>query len=750
MNSLLRFVGLDSTHDIHRVTGGTFHLSRPVEDGWLVLLLVLGVLLAGVNFLPGIAMRTSVRIGTFLLRLGMLAVLLVVLLGVEWQAVVETNEKQQWLVVVDDSGSMALTDAEGRSRFAAATADLTHIQQTAGQRVQVSVQSLSGLPLGAEPGQGPSRFREALTRAGLSRQRPERVVLLTDGRDSEGRDLKSLGDELKGRDVRLSVRVYGSTTPPPTASISAEPDRNALRLGEDVLIRGSVHGKRDGDEVVVLRENGKEVSRVTVAPRSQGRFSLRYRPKLKGQHVYTVELPSAPALHNTARFTVQVIQEKINVLLLEGFPRFEFKLFKAVLEVDPLVNLVSVAHIPGGGFHIQGEPLHRNPEQGLIASQADLFKYDVVVLRDVPRAAFRVGGDTTESRLQHLVQHVVKRGGGLIVTGGQDVYRAGGYETSALADILPFDLSSRIAGDNQFDGLFHVRIPRAAYDHPLLQLLPEATENRERLNSLRQLDGSNNVGAFKPLATPLMTRIVKVKGKGDTMTDKETPILGYLAVGEGKVLASAVDTMWRWQLQPDFADPPLTMLLANAVRFLAPPPGRKPGVPDVSLANAAPQVGQEVLLTTDLKDQNYDPIPNADLVVTVTRPDRTTYRMYPRDLAEEPGHYAYRVQLDQPGVYQVKAKAGKFESVREFVAGAAAGEFADLSADPAAMKRLTQAAGGEVIKQPLAEWLRGVDVDPARQTATRGVEVWNSWLVLLTFLVLLGLDCYLRKRQGLA
>ena len=51
--------------------------------------------------------------------------------------------------------------------------------------------------------------------------------------------------------------------------------------------------------------------------------------------------------------------------------------------------------------------------------------------------------------------------------------------------------------------------------------------------------------------------------------------MGYLAVGDGKVLATAVDTMWRWQLQPDFDDPPFAMLLANAVRFLAPPPGRK-------------------------------------------------------------------------------------------------------------------------------------------------------------------------------
>jgi hypothetical protein len=751
MNFLLRFLGMEPGHDVHSVTGGEWNVRRPVEAGVLWTLIVVGVLLALVNFLPIIAMRLRVRIGTFLLRIGMVGVLLFVLTRVEWQARVETNEKQQWVVLLDDSGSMAVKDSEAGTRYAAARADLERIREEAGPGVQVSVQTMSGQTASDEPGQGPTPFRDAIHRAALSRVKPDRLIVLSDGRDSETRDLKSLGEDLKARGIKLSVKVYGSEQTRTDSGISAEPDRSAIRLGEELVIRGALTGKHDADQFVILKENRKEVGKLLVPPAAKGRFVLRHKPKTKGQHVYSVELAGVDTgLNNAVRFTVNVVQEKINVLLLEGFPRFEFKLFKAVLEVDPLVNLVSVCHIPGGGFHVQGEPLHRNPEQGLIASQADLFKYDVVILRDVPRSSFRAGGDTTESRLQHIVQHVVKRGGGLIVCGGQDVYRAGGYGNSHLAEVLPFDLSNRIAGEDQFEGMFNAHIPKAAYDHPLLQLLPDPVENRERLNSLRQLDGSNNVGDFKPLATPMMTRIVKVKGKQDTMSEKEAPLMAYLAVGEGKVLGIAADTLWRWQLQPDFADPPLTMLLANAVRFLAPPPGRKPGVPDVSLTNATPQVGQEVLLTTDLRDPNYDPIQGADLVVTVNRPDTSSYRMYPRDLPEEPGHYAYRVALDQPGAYKVTANYGKFESTRDFVAGAAAGEYADLSADPRSMKEFAHSAGGETITASIGDWLNVVDREPAHQTATRGVEVWNSWLVLVVFLFLVSADCYLRKRQGLA
>jgi len=329
---------------------------------------------------------------------------------------------------------------------------------------------------------------------------------------------------------------------------------------------------------------------------------------------------------------------------------------------------------------VQGDPLHDNPEQGLITAQAELFKNDVVILRDVPRSLFREGGDTTESRLRHIVSFATKRGGGLIVTGGQNVFRAGGYENSHLAGILPFDLSSAISSEPQFDGMFYAMVKPAAFDHPILQLLPEPGENRARLRALPQIDGSNNVGRFKPMASPLMTRILTRGGSGPDSEPEEleVPLMAVMPVGEGRVLRIAAATLWRWQLQAEYEDPPLTALLANAVRYLAPPPGDEPGAPSLDLADAAPQVGQDLVLRTDLRDKNYDPIINADLVVRVTRPNGDVERILRRDLPEEPGHYAYRIHLDQPGSYEVVAEHGEHESRRRFMAGAAAGECGPL------------------------------------------------------------------------
>ena len=766
MNFLLRLLGLESGADVDRITDSSWRFSKTLSPVVLYVVLGIGLALALVNFIPRISMRLSLRFATCVLRVGMVLLLLAILAGLEWRLTLSLEEKQQWVVLVDDSASMATRDVAGQSRFAAARTELDKLRRAAGPNVKVAAHTFSGKPLGKEAGQGPTLFRDAVRRTALSRARVDRLFILSDGRDSEQRDLAALGRDLRARGIALGLRLYGSRTAPTDAGIMADPERAVIRLGEELIITGSItpagRGQRGAGEqgsrgvgfaehTVTLKENGREVKTFTVPPEKARRFQVRHKPAKKGKHIYTLELAAQDSLsrNNATNFSVNVVEEKINVLLIEGYPRFEFKLMKALLEIDPLVNLVSLCHIPGGGVYVQGKSLHRNPQQGLISSQAELFKYDVVILRDISRAYFRVGGDSGESRLRNLVEFVTKRGGGLVVLGGQDVFRAGGYEKSHLTEVLPFDLGHHLGRKAQFEGRFYVSIPKPARVHPVLQLLPDTGENTERLNNLRELDGSNNVGRFKPLATPLMTRTVKVKNKAGKKIEMTAPIMAYMAVGEGKVLAAAADTFWRWQLQADFDDPPLTMLMANIVRYLAPAPGRKPGVPNVSIGDGTPMVGQELIMSTTLRDKNFDPIRKASLVVTATRPDRSSFRMYPRDLPEDPGYYEYRVLLDQPGRYEVAAKYGKHESTAEFLAGAAAGEFVNLAADHEGMARLTKAAGGEIIGD-LDSWLAQADRQPASSAAIRDLEIWNSPLILILFFLLVCADCYLRKRQGLA
>jgi len=50
----------------------------------------------------------------------------------------------------------------------------------------------------------------------------------------------------------------------------------------------------------------------------------------------------------------------------------------------------------------------------------------------------------------------------------------------------------------------------------------------------------------------------------------------------------------------------------------------------------------------------------------------------------------------------------------------------------------------------LDDWLTRIEADASTREARRELQVWNSPLVVILFLFLVSLDCYVRKRQGLA
>ena len=752
MDQVLRWFGLDPFTHVDRITGLRFVIEPGIPAAVVWGAVVLGLVMAAVNFLPAVKMRMRVRVLSFLFRLGMVGLFLLAMLRVHLNLDIRMANDQSWLAMVDDSGSMRTKDVRNGTRFRAAIEDLDGLRRTAGRHVTVETATLSAAPLGQEAGEKtPTRIHAAIVRELAARPHLQRLILLTDGRDVERQDFSLTGEALKSRGVALDVALYGTPTPTQDQQVAARPERSVIRLGEPLIIRGALlNASGKSACALTLEEDGKKVREVTVPRESYGWFEIVYKPEKAGLHRYALSMPAEDLNpgNNTVSFYADVREEKINVLMIEGAPRFEFKLMKVALETDPLVNLVTICHLPGGGVYVQGGALHANAGEGIIRSELDLFKYDVIILRDVPRSLFRAGGDLSETSMKLLVSFVQKRGGGLMVTGGQSVYRAGGYQDSPLAAILPFDLSDAISKDSQFPGRFNVNVVNDQYNHPLLRLLPDAVENKTRWNALPRLDGCNNVGAFKPLAKPLLTRTARIRTATGATNTVEVPIMAYQDFGGGKILGATVDTFWYWQLQPEFDPPPLETLMANVVRYMAPEPGSRAGSVNVVAADPTPALGETAVLSTLLRDKNYEPVRGADLKVLVKKPDGRSLTLYPCDLPERPGYYEYRVLADQPGDWIATAFLGKDSRTNKFVVRGQDDEFADLSVDRAGMKSLAAAAGGAVVDD-LAAWAKRVDRRPVTEPAARDLDFWNSWAILIMFILLVSADCYVRKRQGL-
>jgi uncharacterized membrane protein len=405
-----------------------------------------------------------------------------------------------------------------------------------------------------------------------------------------------------------------------------------------------------------------------------------------------------------------------------------------------VIDLASLTMLPKGGWYAQGTLFHENAGDGIPNSEVDLYKYDVIILGDVPRSYFRSGGDVAETKLQWVAEFVARRGGGLITLGGRNVYGAGRFQDSVLARLLPFDIEA--TDEPQVPKSFHVSLTPIGFSHPVMRLEYGEEANREAWFDLPTLDGCNRVGRIKPGASLLAFR----KAEKD-----EIPVVALQNVGKGNVLSLSADTTWRWEMmRPAEGEDHFRRFWGNAVRFLAPDPRIEPHRPQTLRYQSDASVGQTIVLATRLVDVLYKPVTGADLVVKVTSPSGKTTAIYPRDGRGAPGLYEYEVALDEPGEWETATTYKEKTTVEKIVAGGSAEEMDDPRAKPGVMAEFAESTGGKAFRPEQAQaLLDALDLSPRRLPETATLALWNRPMTMVLFMAFVCLDCLIRKRRGM-
>jgi uncharacterized membrane protein len=523
-----------------------------------------------------------------------------------------------------------------------------------------------------------------------------------------------------------------------------------VRLGDAFRLSTTLAASNLGEQVVAVRvyERG---STTPIASRENVRLgkepvalSFSIRPQAVGLKTYRVAVEgvkgSVTAQSLVAEHTVEVLNSRVKVLYLD-IPRDERKILGHWLARDPIVDLASLTMLPMGGWYAQGVMLHPIAGDGLPNGEEDLYKYDVIILGDIPRSYFRSGGDIAETKLQRLVEFVTRRGGGLVTLGGRSVYAAGQYGDSVLARVLPFDIAA--AKETQVNKPFKLAPTPAGFAHPLMLLQAEAAANREAWLDQPTLDGNNFVGAVKPGASLLAVR--NLDG-GGTM-----PVIAVQPVGKGQVLSLSADTTWRWEMmRPEEGEDYFRRFWGNAIRTLAPDPRLAPDRPQITRYETSTPVGQTVTLSTRLVDKVFKPVRDADLVVKVTSPAGKVTHIYPRDGREAPGLYEYQVTLDEPGPWEVVATYKDQVSTERLFAGCGSDELNDPRAKPEAMAAFASATGGKSFTPDQSDdLLKALNLTPRASVQQTTVAVWNLPAVMAAFIAVVCVDCFVRKRRGM-
>jgi len=590
-------------------------------------------------------------------------------------------------------------------------------------------------------------------RAVRERYRQQRVaamVVISDGGDTSA-------DEPAGAVDAGAVPVYaigvGARRPSADFEVldvsAGEPGHADSSI--DITVAAVNRGSRVPFDLRVL-ENGRPIDLRRVTPAGDGspvRAVFTVVPSREGPTLYTVEVPSAAGelvLDNNRRSVlVEPPARRRRVLMIEGAPGFEHSFIKRALANDPGIELDSVVR---KGRDVRGAPTYfvqaseqRAPRltTGFPQERAALYEYDAVVLANVEADAL------SRVELDMLATFVDRRGGGVLLLGAKSFVQQG-FAGTPLEPVLPLGLTDRGNGvvrvAARAEPGLAVSVTPDGLTHPIMRLEAAVEGLDQRWRAVPPLAGVAALGALRPGAQALA--LVHA-------ADGPRPLVAVQRYGQGRSMVFTGEASWRWRMRLPSDDRTHELFWRQAVRWVS---AAAPG--PVSVAPVSPTTpGTSASLAVDVRDEEFEPIRDGDVRITVTRPGGATAEVTTRLADAQTGRYAGDIRFEEPGVYRIDAIASRVgrpvgRAARAVLVGGADLEMADPRLHDDVLRRIALASGGGYLAAEEAATLPSLlTMAAGGPSAPRLEELWHNAWIFVGLILLLGAEWTLRRRWGL-
>ncbi len=326
------------------------------------------------------------------------------------------------------------------------------------------------------------------------------------------------------------------------------PDRNQQLSGQDTDF-----ANRAREVMVRLEEQvesrwvdrGQSKAAMDGSGPRRGRISFRVKsPRRDDQkedtqaasvvRSFRVRIPESEgefsSLNNERTFTVEQTARTLHVLFYAHEIGWDFNTIRKELAQDPAIALTALFRLSGGRverYVVQGDRQEGDESlnQGFPARVEVLNQYKCIILGSFPAQGW------TEDQMGALTEYV-KEGGAVVFLGGDYSFGRGGYGTTALAGLMPWQI--RADEPALKAGRFPVSVAVEALDH---SLIAEAGSRIQDAGSEAVLESVNQPG---PLRTGAMALLETTVG------NEPVAVVALQQYGQGRTLGIATNTFWRW------------------------------------------------------------------------------------------------------------------------------------------------------------------------------------------------------------
>ncbi|TWU42239.1 vWA domain-containing protein [Novipirellula artificiosorum] len=571
------------------------------------------------------------------------------------------------------------------------------------------------------------------------------IVLASDGDWNTGPPPVEAAAELRARGVPIFVV--------PVGSVDRMPDLQLLRfdvpafaaVGKPLRIPLTLESSlsRDHLAVVSLTDSDGDVLKkeFMIEPMSRTNEAIVWTPRSLGSQSLTLSLAAAGEErildNNELSASLTVREEKLNVLIVESQPRWEYRFLRNALSRDPAVEVSCLLFHPGLSKRGGG---NRDYIQSFPEDLGELTQYDVVFLGDVG-----VGKDQlTLSQTEQVRGLVEQHASGLVVVPGIAGHTLSLVDTP-IGDLLPVDLDrSRPSG--QGSELAHaLALTESGRRSLLTRLADDEDDNRQVWDRLPGFQW------HAPVIRAKQGSDVLAVDRDASNEHGRIPLMVTQSFGNGKVLFVGFDSVWRWRSGVE--DLYHYRFWGQVVRWMAYQRNMAKGKSiRLFYSPEQPHVGQTLSLTATVLDDQRAPLSDGDVSIETIAPSGKAESVQLNLVDPIWGVYAGNYTPSEAGSHKMKLWCKETSETLEtsvFV------QLADVErigkpARPEVLEELAKLTRGRVLRvDEIASFADTLLAMPDPPAEVRRVRLWSHPATVLVMIGLAALFWIGRKMAGL-
>jgi hypothetical protein len=474
---------------------------------------------------------------------------------------------------------------------------------------------------------------------------------------------------------------------------------------------------------VSLYENDKPVEQKSTMLSEDGiqNEEFTYTPKEGGEKKLTAVVSNLEGEFTTANnkkvFFINVLSNKIKVLLLSGSPSPDQAIMKTVLQEDPNLSVNSLTYIA------LGKTLETAGKERLIDS-ADIFFLIGFPSKEVP---------------DDIIKRVLARNKPFLftLTDAVDLNKLKYFQND-----LGFTITRTGQGFNEVQP----NITQDQAKNPLLQ--NNSTDNLNAWNSLPPALQLN----YQIVARPEAEIIARVRVNNVPLN---APLILTKRIGTRRSVTILAKDIWRWKLQTAPKELDLfDRFISGTVKWLNSSEEQKQV--KIKTSKKIYALGEEIEFSGEVYDESFNPVSDAEVPVNISGGDQKSEI---RLNALGSGLYEGKFQTNKPGDYTFSGSAVRGEQkigtdAGKFNVGEIDVEMADPRMNYEFLNSMAGRTGGRFFNynnySALFDLLNKINKESSSEKITVSeINLWSDeWLLALTILVF-SIEWFIRKRAGM-